>query len=352
MWRLLGVWLSMFAASVAFVSNGRAESSYCTSLRQQYAAASGGVVAVNAEAISRKLTGRQADAAANGCAGFSPARSATAQCPAILSDIRLLRAQLAQAQSGRSASPRLALLDRIRQQLNQNGCGADQPTVASMDGFSVGQGRTLCVRTCDGYYFPISNIGSRSRYKTDVETCQSMYAAAGQAELFVQRRSGDMATAISADGKLKYGDQPYAFAFRQGFNQACQAQLHAGLTALEGRYFEALRTMPHQASTPGQSSAAVVYWPMPHQRPDAVLDDPETAAVRAGSFGDVFAPARRPVVVAAIRHVGEAWYLNLYDTSRPPQSVHRHRPPLGFDLIGSALADEAVEPSLAGVPTQ
>jgi len=35
--------------------------------------------------------------------------------------------------------------------------------------------RTLCVRSCDGYYFPISYATGRGRFKTDAAVCASMY---------------------------------------------------------------------------------------------------------------------------------------------------------------------------------
>ena len=33
--------------------------------------------------------------------------------------------------------------------------------------------RTVCDRVCDGYYFPISATGTRSRLKQDARVCQS-----------------------------------------------------------------------------------------------------------------------------------------------------------------------------------
>ena len=67
---------------------------------------------------------------------------------------------------------------RLRDALDRNGC--------SIAGSDVGGTRTLCVRLCDGYYFPIEFDASSSRFDADAAACQSMYPQEGQAELFVQ----------------------------------------------------------------------------------------------------------------------------------------------------------------------
>ena len=57
--------------------------------------------------------------------------------------------------------------------------------------------RTLCVRTCDGYYFPMSYATKRSRFKTDAAVCKSMYPP-GEAALYFHRTTGeDAAQAVS-----------------------------------------------------------------------------------------------------------------------------------------------------------
>jgi hypothetical protein len=50
------------------------------------------------------------------------------------------------------------------------------PPPAPGDYPQVGAGgyRTLCVRTCDGYYFPISNSTSSTRFGDDEQTCQKL----------------------------------------------------------------------------------------------------------------------------------------------------------------------------------
>src|SRR5271168_726058 len=53
------------------------------------------------------------------------------------------------------------------------------PPPAPGDYPQVGAGgyRTLCVRTCDGYYFPISNATSSTRFAEDEQACQKLCPA-------------------------------------------------------------------------------------------------------------------------------------------------------------------------------
>jgi Protein of unknown function (DUF2865) len=82
--------------------------------------------------------------------------------------------------------------------LGQNDCGPQYRAYANRGGFfenlfgpgpgsilggtpPPGMGdtyRTLCVRTCDGYYFPISYSTQPSRFPDDERTCQAMCPAA------------------------------------------------------------------------------------------------------------------------------------------------------------------------------
>lgn len=60
--------------------------------------------------------------------------------------------------------------------------------------------RTLCVRACDGYYFPVSFSTLPSNFSHDTQQCQSQCAA--PAELFVYRNPGEEAEQmVSIDGR-------------------------------------------------------------------------------------------------------------------------------------------------------
>jgi hypothetical protein len=83
--------------------------------------------------------------------------------------------------------------------------------------------RTVCVRTCDGFFFPISFATSQGRFADDQRTCQRMCPAA-EAVLYTHRNPGeDMNQAVSVGGRL-YTELPNAFKFRQEFNAACSCK--------------------------------------------------------------------------------------------------------------------------------
>ena len=83
--------------------------------------------------------------------------------------------------------------------------------------------RTLCVRSCDGYYWPISFSTVPARFAEDGRTCQRMCPAA-QVTLFAHRNPGEeVAQAVSLNGQV-YGDMPNAFLYRKQVNPACSCR--------------------------------------------------------------------------------------------------------------------------------
>jgi Protein of unknown function (DUF2865) len=83
--------------------------------------------------------------------------------------------------------------------------------------------RTMCVRTCDGYYFPISYSTSPARFGEDERTCQRMCPAA-EVALFTHRTNGeDMKSAVSISGR-PYSELPNAFRYRQELNATCSCR--------------------------------------------------------------------------------------------------------------------------------
>ena len=83
--------------------------------------------------------------------------------------------------------------------------------------------RTVCVRTCDGVYFPISFATVPGRFPDDEKTCKALCPAA-EATLFAYRNPGeDMNQAVSINGQ-PYSSLPNAFRFRQEFNPSCSCK--------------------------------------------------------------------------------------------------------------------------------
>jgi Protein of unknown function (DUF2865) len=93
--------------------------------------------------------------------------------------------------------------------------------VPGMDnGAASGTYRTVCVRTCDGGYFPVSFATVPARFPDDEKSCKALCPAT-EAQLFVYRNPGeDINQAVSTNGQ-PYTALPNAFQFRNAFNPAC-----------------------------------------------------------------------------------------------------------------------------------
>ena len=83
--------------------------------------------------------------------------------------------------------------------------------------------RTVCVRTCDGFFFPISFSTVPSKFQDDERMCQQMCPAA-EVGLYTYRNPGeDIAQAVSLSG-TPYRQLANAFRYRQEFNPACSCR--------------------------------------------------------------------------------------------------------------------------------
>ena len=83
--------------------------------------------------------------------------------------------------------------------------------------------RTLCVRTCDGYYFPISYSATQSKFLEDEKTCQRMCPAA-EVALYSHRNPGeDVNQAVSVSGR-PYTELPAAFQYRREYTSSCSCR--------------------------------------------------------------------------------------------------------------------------------
>jgi hypothetical protein len=84
--------------------------------------------------------------------------------------------------------------------------------------------RTICVRTCDGFYFPVSYSTVPGKFADDEQVCRRMCPAA-EVALYSYRNPGeDVAQAVSQGGRT-YSELPAAFAYRKAINPACSCKL-------------------------------------------------------------------------------------------------------------------------------
>lgn len=97
-----------------------------------------------------------------------------------------------------------------------------------------GSYRTLCVRTCDGYYFPISAATSRSYFHKDAGICRSRCGAPAQL-FYMPRRSTDVARARDLEGR-SYNDLENAFKYRKTLVNGCACRAMPWSSAERARH--------------------------------------------------------------------------------------------------------------------
>jgi Protein of unknown function (DUF2865) len=117
-------------------------------------------------------------------------------------------------------------------------------------GAPSGTYRTVCVRACDGGYFPISFATVPQRFADDEKTCKALCPAT-EANLYAYRNPGeDMNQAVSVSGQT-YTSSPNAFKFRQEFNPSCACKA-AGQT-----WSDALKAVDDKAAAEQQGDIIV-----------------------------------------------------------------------------------------------
>lgn len=85
-----------------------------------------------------------------------------------------------------------------------------------------GQYRTLCVRMCDGYYWPISQSASRSNFHRDAKLCSA--SCGTEARLFYHSNSTpDVNAMVDLTGRA-YARLPNAFRYRKTLVAGCQCK--------------------------------------------------------------------------------------------------------------------------------
>lgn len=353
----------LMSIAVALGSNwAEAASSVCNDLESrlvsvQRSAGSNKAAAFGNAANQQRaeISSAEAQARGAGCYGgfLGLQRSPKPQCAGILKSIGSMKANLAKIESRRqslSVDPATASRQKsdLLRQLGANNCGpqyasySDQgrprnflerlftptspPNMEMMapvsprvrdtgnerqdsggydSGFGSGRYRTLCVRTCDGYYFPISYATSRSGFAADEQACHQMCPGT-EVSLYAHRNPGqDSSKALSTTDASRYADLPTAFSYRTSLNPSCTCGKSTALDMVAGGY---------SPSTLG------TFEPMEAPVPDVTPssgEDPETIANRKGQLdpGEIGKPNVTAPVAAlvmpvngAVRRVGPSYY--------------------------------------------
>lgn len=151
-------------------------------------------------------------------------------------------------------------------------------TIGNGNSFEVMRGggnyRTLCVRTCDGYYWPISYSSSSSDFQRDEQNCQTMCPGT-EVKLYSHRVPDEESENMVDSYGSPYTDLTTAFKYR---DVAFTRPQGCSCTAVK-KSFSVVAGGDGATSAPAETSSIA----LPSSRPDPAAD-PETLANREGSF--------------------------------------------------------------------
>jgi hypothetical protein len=159
--------------------------------------------------------------------------------------------------------------------------------------FSGDTFRTLCVRKCDGYYFPISFSTTKDNFKRDTVACQSMCPGT-EVELFMHKVPEEESESMVSIKGEPYKAMSYAFAYRKegvAADPACRCLAVQGMAVLSSGAagssgVESIDGKPLVAADAFETADTV---PVPMPRADALADvvfDREAVADAAGDLTD------------------------------------------------------------------
>ncbi len=86
----------------------------------------------------------------------------------------------------------------------------------------AGRYRTVCVRLCDGYFFPISNSSSRHDFYQDAQQCQSQCQS--DTRLYYMSPSAPSIEQARDQRGLSYSNLKTAFLYRNKLNKSCSCR--------------------------------------------------------------------------------------------------------------------------------
>ncbi len=138
--------------------------------------------------------------------------------------------------------------------------------------FSGGTFRTICVRTCDGYYFPVSFSTTSSRFATDEKACATMCPGA-ETKLYYHSIPDQEPEEMISLRKERYSALPTAFKYRRD-----------GLGSVAGCTCQAAAKEGESELANADGTKAKTKWiPYPSTKPIS-LDDEETRVNRSGGL--------------------------------------------------------------------
>ena len=162
--------------------------------------------------------------------------------------------------------------------------------------------RTLCVRTCDGYYFPISFSTTRRNFDRDADAC-SAKCPGTETELYFHSTNGEESEdMVSISSRQSYKELATAFSYRTEVTPGCGCnfkQINYETVAGEGNDSQA---------EPAEQALDIA---TPTFRIDPG-EDPDTLANRRGNFVPKPSEIKQAMETSSgkrkVRIVGEAFF--------------------------------------------
>src|SRR3990170_1017589 len=211
-----------------------------------------------------------------------------------------------------------------------------------------GRYRSVCVRLCDGFFYPISYVTYGARLAQDATQCQSNCAA--PAELYVYRNPGqEIEQAVSLNGSA-YMDLPVALRFRKEFVNGCSCkQAEYNPTEIEAAN---KRAEADAAAQPvkGKGKATAKAPPPPQApapqaaAPAATGDQPGLDLDITGSNEPAAPPEAAPKPVPAAQKPPAPPAALPAPAPTPPASASAAPPPQGQSTVIKKAAKPSVTP--------
>lgn len=142
-----------------------------------------------------------------------------------------------------------------------------------------GEFRTVCVRTCDGYFFPMSNAASLGDFERDQKNCESSCPGTEMQVFYTRGMDDDAGNMTSSATGRPYSELPTAYLYKQAnYSRPPQCGCNA-----QAENFSIIGGNPPNPEQPQPDSGATTLVPTPAAKLDAGAD-PETLANAAGGL--------------------------------------------------------------------
>ncbi|UCI10222.1 DUF2865 domain-containing protein [Mesorhizobium sp. B1-1-8] len=159
----------------------------------------------------------------------------------------------------------------IRRVINQPD-GMDLPRLG-------GEFRTVCVRTCDGYFFPMSNAASVGDFERDQKNCESSCPGTEMQVFYSRGMDDDSGSMTSSVTGRPYSELPTAYLYK---NASVPRPPACGCNA-QAENFSIIGGNPPNPQQSQPDSEATPLIPVPADKPDLGAD-PETIANMKGGL--------------------------------------------------------------------